>query len=78
MKSQDYRLDGVPVSPPATLPATLSTKQAARFLGISNRTLEDWRRKRQGPLYCHWGRLVRYRVSDLENFVADASWSGNN
>ena len=49
--------------------ATMSTKEAARFLGISHRTLEDWRLKGTGPTFIKWGRTVRYRWSDLWDFL---------
>ena len=47
----------------------LSTKQAARALGLSHRTLEDWRIDGFGPLFIKAGRRVLYRWSDLMAFV---------
>ncbi|WP_084140370.1 helix-turn-helix domain-containing protein [Brevundimonas nasdae] len=47
----------------------LCTKEAARLLKVSHRTLEDWRLKGSGPGFVKWGRAVRYRISDLEDFV---------
>lgn len=47
----------------------LSNKEAARFLGISHRTLEDWRLTNRGPRFIKLGRLVRYRLSDLLDFM---------
>ena len=53
-------------------PMTLSTKQAARVLNVSHRTLEDWRRKGSGPMFRRWGRSVRYVLTELEAFVIRA------
>ena len=47
----------------------LSTKEAARLLKVSHRTLEDWRLTGRGPAFLKWGRAVRYRVADLEDFA---------
>jgi len=47
----------------------MTTKEAGRFLRLSHRTLEDWRISGQGPVFSKWGRLVRYRVSDLKAFA---------
>lgn len=45
----------------------ISTKEAARLLGISHRTLEKWRLEQKGPAFLRLGRLVRY---DLEAILA--------
>lgn len=44
----------------------LNTAQAAHYLCISIRTLEDLRRKGKGPPSRRHGRLVRYHIADLE------------
>ncbi|REJ79725.1 MAG: DNA-binding protein [Acidobacteria bacterium] len=49
--------------------AFLSTKEAAAFLGVSPRTFENWRLTGSGPRYSKVGRLVRYRLADLEDYV---------
>ncbi len=53
-------------------PKTLLTPQeAAAFLGIPSSTLAHWRSERRGPPYVKLeGRLVRYRLSDLEEYLA--------
>jgi len=48
----------------------VGTAEAARHLGVSPRTLEDWRWKGGGPTFSKLGRLVRYRMADLEAFVS--------
>jgi hypothetical protein len=44
----------------------LNTEQAAHYLCISRRTLEDLRRQRKGPPARRHGRLVRYHIVDLD------------
>lgn len=52
----------------------LSTAEAGRLLGVSPRTLEDWRLRGGGPLFRKLGRrLVRYLSSDLLAFIAEAA-----
>lgn len=58
----------------SALPQLLSTKEAAKVLGISHRTLEDWRLKGGGPRFTTIGRLVRYRVDDLVRFIDGPSY----
>lgn len=49
--------------------AMLTTMQAAWWLGVSPRTLEDWRFRGGGPKFRKVGkRLVRYFEGDLEAF----------
>jgi excisionase family DNA binding protein len=50
-------------------PLYVSTKQLARNLGLSYRTLEDWRRRRVGPPFVRVGGLVRYPVSLLDEYL---------
>lgn len=49
-------------------------EHAARYLGgsespISVRTMQRWRLEGLGPTYVKLGRLVRYRQSDLDEFI---------
>ena len=49
----------------------LTRKQAAEFLGVSVGTLEVWATtKRYNLTYIKIGRLAKYRLSDLEAFIA--------
>lgn len=50
-------------------PKMLSEKQAASYLNVSVRTLQDWRRKRFGPSYTKLGSRVRYPSSAINQFV---------
>lgn len=43
----------------------MTTKQAAEMLGLSPRTLENWRVRGDGPGFVKVGRAVRYSMSDL-------------
>lgn len=47
----------------------LSTVEAADFLGISPDTMPRWRWAGTGPAYLKVGRSVRYRLSDLEDYL---------
>jgi excisionase family DNA binding protein len=50
---------------------TMSTEEAAEFLGVRKSTLETWRAKRRGPKYCKpGGKRVTYRVADLRAYLA--------
>ena len=46
----------------------LSTKEAARHLNLSPRTLEAMRSTGRGPTCRRHGRLWRYRVDDLDRW----------
>lgn len=49
----------------------LTTRAAARQLGVSPRTMEGWRSRGGGPRYVSVSRnVVRYRHSDLAAWVA--------
>jgi predicted DNA-binding transcriptional regulator AlpA len=49
----------------------LRTEPAAKFLGVSPRTLEKWRRQGIGPEWVRLGaRLVLYDVRKLEAELA--------
>lgn len=43
--------------------------EAARILGISQRTLAALRRRYQGPPYSHVGPHIRYCLTDLLDFM---------
>lgn len=59
---------------------TLTPNEAAKFLGVSVKTLNNWRSKGRGPAYVKYagaidglGRQrgnVTYRLGDLREFVA--------
>ncbi|HBM89803.1 MAG TPA: DNA-binding protein [Rhodobiaceae bacterium] len=46
----------------------LTTKQLAKRLGISTRTLERWRSKGKGIRCTIWGNKALYSIDDVEAF----------
>jgi excisionase family DNA binding protein len=49
----------------------LDETTAAEVLGVSPRTLGDWRRQGIGPRFVRMGRrLIRYARADVDAFVA--------
>ena len=50
-------------------PRYLRTPEAARFLGLSGRTLEKHRTYGTGPRYAKLGGRVVYRIDDLQAWV---------
>jgi excisionase family DNA binding protein len=57
------------LSPPT--PAVLTTTEAAAYLSIQPTTLEQWRWNGKSPRFVKIGRSVRYRVADLDAFLAE-------
>lgn len=51
-------------------PRYLRTPEAARFLGLSGRTLEKHRMYGTGPRYAKLGGRVVYAIGDLQAWVA--------
>jgi len=56
----------IQTKPAATV---MTVTQAAEYLGLAVSTLNKWRCHGGGPVFIKMGRAVRYRVTDLENFV---------
>lgn len=48
----------------------MDEKDAAAFLAMSVKTLQQWRFHCKPPVYHKFGKSVRYSLSDLEDFVA--------
>jgi hypothetical protein len=52
------------------IPKLLTPSQAAEAIGVQPQTLAVWRASKRYPLpYVKSGRLVRYRESDLLEFI---------
>lgn len=49
----------------------LTTAEAADYLRIEKRTLENWRVSGRGPAFVRLGGAVRYRTGALERFIAE-------
>ena len=47
----------------------LSTKQAAKYLGVSRKKLDRLRTEGGGPAYYKLGSSVRYRIEDLDEWA---------
>lgn len=48
----------------------LTSKETARILGLSSRTLDVWRcTGRSHVPFIKIGRSVRYRLSDIESYI---------
>ena len=48
----------------------LSQREAASLLHLSERTLERFRVSGTGPKFVRLGRSIRYRLTDIEAFIA--------
>lgn len=51
----------------------LNTQQAAHYMCVSERLLEEMRRDGKGPRFRKHGRHIRYRISDLDAYSEDHS-----
>jgi hypothetical protein len=60
------------MTPLKTMKRHMNESDAAEFLDVRVRTLQDWRFKKTGPVYCKFGGAVRYPLAELERF-ADAA-----
>ena len=48
----------------------LDTTQAAEFLGLSKLTMNRWRCQGLGPSYVKFGNKIKYKLDDLEAYIA--------
>jgi excisionase family DNA binding protein len=48
----------------------LTTREAARRLGLAAGTLQNWRIRGQGPAFVRLGKAIRYDEGDLARFIA--------
>lgn len=51
------------------IPDLLATKDAAAYLGISPKTMDNMRSRGKGPSFVKLGGTVRYRRSDLLDWI---------
>lgn len=47
----------------------LNERQASRYLGVSAGTLRLWRSQGRSPVYFRAGKLIRFRVRDLNEWI---------
>jgi len=55
--------------------ALMIPQDAADYLNLSVDTLAEWRCRGGGPIFHKLGRAVRYRLSDLDAWLAKRSFS---
>jgi len=51
------------------LPRFMTSQQAAKFLSVNPRLLENWRWRKTGPKFVKVGNRVRYTYEDLDSFI---------
>lgn len=56
---------GLIVGTPHTIDASLRPSAAGAVLGVSPKTLSNWRCAGRGPAYARIGARIVYRLSDL-------------
>ena len=56
-------------------PAALTEGQVAKRLAVSTAALRAWRLQGRGPIFCRFGKCVRYMPDALAAFI-QASASG--
>ncbi|MGJ3648217.1 helix-turn-helix domain-containing protein [Sphingomonas sp. GlSt437] len=54
----------------------LSPEQAAHYLGLSTRTLQEYRSAGTGPRFRRHSRHVRYHIDDLDGWSKGVAESG--
>jgi excisionase family DNA binding protein len=47
----------------------LNERQAAKYLGVSPGTLRLWRAEQRSPRFFRAGKLIRFRVRDLNEWI---------
>lgn len=52
-------------------PQFLTRNEAAEYLNLKKTTLDAWATRGGGPMFCKFGRAVRYRKQDLDAFVEE-------
>lgn len=61
--------DALSLGGASELPRFMTPKQAACYLSVNPRLLENWRWRRRGPRFVKVGNSVRYTREDLDGFV---------
>lgn len=58
----------------ATPPGALSSVPAGAYIGVTRKTLSNWRALGEGPPYARLGKSgarIVYRVADLDQYLAE-------
>ena len=53
-------------------PTFLTSDQAANYLGVNPRLMENWRWRKVGPTFAKVGHRIRYNLNDLKSFIKTA------
>lgn len=56
---------------PAPQPVAFDTAQAANYTNVPKRSLENYRYRGGGPVFCKLSGIVRYLKSDLDAWLAE-------
>jgi len=54
----------------------ITERDAAEFLAVQPATLRHWRVRERGPVYYRIGGAIRYRLSDLEDYLYERRGRG--
>ena len=63
-----------PLSIAGVTPCALPSITAAPYVGVSRKTLSNWRTLGEGPPYIRLGKTgsrILYRIADLDRFLAE-------
>ena len=63
-------------SPASELPQLINEFGVAKALGVSVSTVRHWRLQKSGPRYIKLGATVRYKPSDLHDWIDSHSAGG--
>ena len=55
--------------PPTSQPKYLTTREAAKLLGLAEQTIHNWRFLSRNLPYKRRGRMIRYLESDIVEFM---------
>ena len=56
-----------------TAPTYLTSNQAAKYLNVAPRLMENWRWRKVGPKFVKVGNRVRYDMVDLKSFISSSA-----
>lgn len=60
-----------------TMQPLLTPDEVAKLLGLSTKTLAEWRSKGRGPDFVRLRRNIRYRLADIKAYLAENIVRGN-
>lgn len=65
------------ITEPNLVSPLLDTREVAAYLKVSEATLSRWRTDKKGPPFLRMGGITRYRVEDVEAWLASLSADGH-